>query len=144
MYVRGFRIDRFKRSILFCSVICLALFSPNDNAGWIRNNVITVPATCYLVYYFANLNINSNILSAPFIYLGRISYSFYLMQIPIMLYFVRYMPFLDKLATYEKWIVLFVLNTILASICYHLVEDNRKVRSFILGFQKKPSMDNPL
>ncbi|EPX7410646.1 acyltransferase family protein [Cronobacter dublinensis] len=139
MYIRGFRITRFRTLILLCAVISLLIFSPNGNIGWIRNNSITVPATCYLVYYFATANINASLISAPFIYLGRISYSFYLMQIPIMLYLVKYLPFLSQLPTLEKWVVLFMLNLVMASACYHFVENNNTIRKFIMRVGRRNS-----
>ncbi len=139
MYIRGFRITRFRTLILLCAVISLLIFSPNGNIGWLRNNSITVPATCYLVYYFATANINTSLLSAPLIYLGRISYSFYLMQIPIMLYLVKYLSFLSQLPTLEKWVFLFLVNLAMASACYHFVEDNDTLRKFIMRVGKRNS-----
>ncbi|WP_336286043.1 acyltransferase [Cronobacter dublinensis] len=139
MYIRGFRITRFRTLILLCAVISLLIFSPNGNIGWLRNNSITVPATCYLVYYFATANINTSLLSAPLIYLGRISYSFYLMQIPIMLYQVKYLSFLSQLPTLEKWVFLFLVNLAMASACYHFVEDNDTLRKFIMRVGRRNS-----
>ncbi len=78
-------------------------------------------------------------LSAPLIYLGRISYSFYLMQIPIMLYQVKYLSFLSQLPTLEKWVFLFLVNLAMASACYHFVEDNDTLRKFIMRVGRRNS-----
>lgn len=134
MYNRGFRIINFRLSFLIISLFALAVLAPNNNEGYIRNNVIIVPATCYLVYYFATANIKGGWASKPFIYLGKLSYSLYLMQIPIMLYIVRYMSFMDSYPAIVKWAILFLMNVVMASLCYHFVEDNKRIKSFIMNF----------
>ncbi len=132
IFAQGFRIKRLNVSLVVLALLLLVLVSPKDNNGWMQNNYVTLPATCVIVYCLASARINSNIFTYPLIYLGKISYSFYLMQLPIMIYITMYHDTFSFLPTWLIWSILAAINLIMASLCYHLVEDNKKIKSLIL------------
>lgn len=128
IFAQGFRIRKLKNSLIALALILLLFVSPTENNGWMQNNYVTLPATCIIIYFLASANINKNILTLPLIYLGKISYSFYLMQLPIMIYITMYHDTLASLPAWLIWSILAAINLIMASTCYHLVEDNKKSR----------------
>lgn len=139
IYTQGFRITRFNTSLFILALAALFFISPVNNNGWMQNNYATLPATCIIVYYLATAKINKNTFTLPLIYLGKISYSFYLMQLPIMIYITKYHDSLASLPTWLIWTFLAVINLMMASACYHFVEDNKTIKSFILNWRRKPS-----
>ncbi|MCF3429616.1 acyltransferase family protein, partial [Escherichia coli] len=78
IFSRGFRFTRFSTALFILAITSLFFISPTNNNSWMQNNYITLPATCIIVYYLATAAINKNIFTLPLIYLGKISYSFYL------------------------------------------------------------------
>lgn len=135
IFSQGLRIRTLNIGLIAFALILLLFVSPTGNNGWMQNNYVTLPATCIIVYCLASANINKNILTLPLIYLGKISYSFYLMQLPIMIYITMYHDTLSALPTWLIWSILAAINLIMASACYHLVEDNKKIKSFILDYK---------
>ncbi|MCT9843002.1 acyltransferase [Enterobacter sp. FS01] len=138
IFSRGFRITRFSNSLFIFAIASLLFISPTNNHSWMQNNYITLPATCIIVYYLASAAINKNIFTMPLIYLGKISYSFYLMQLPILIYITKYHDSLASFPTWFIWTLLGVINLVMASACYHFVEDNKVIKSFILNWRRKP------
>lgn len=139
IFAQGFRFTRFNNSLLVLAIALLLFISPTNNIGWMQNNYITLPATCIVVYYLASAAINKNIITLPLIYLGKISYSFYLMQLPIMIYITKYHDTLASFPTWFIWTFLALINLVMASACYHFVEDNKTIKSFILNWKRKPN-----
>lgn len=135
IFAQGFRIKNLKIAFIALALILLLLVSPKENNGWMRNNYATLPATCTIIYFLASANINKNVLTLPLIYLGKISYSFYLMQLPIMIYITMYHDIFSSLPTWLTWSILAAINLIMASACYHLIEDNKRIKSFILNYK---------
>lgn len=138
LFSQGIRI-KYMNVLFLIAVTLLLFFAPSNNSGWMQNNYITVPCTCIIIYYIACSNINKNSLTLPFIYLGKISYSFYLMQLPIMIYITKYHETLISFPTWLIWMILAAINLVMASACYHLVEDNKNIKSFILNWKNKPN-----
>jgi len=139
IFAQGFRFTRFNKSFLILAIASLLFISPTSNIGWMQKNYITLPATCIVVYYLASAAINKNIITLPLIYLGKISYSFYLMQLPIMIYITKYHDALASFPTWFIWTLLALINLVMASACYHFVEDNKTIKSFILNWKRKPN-----
>lgn len=132
IFAQGLRIKKLQISLLVFAITLLLFLSPINNNGWMQNNYVTLPATCILIYCLASASISKNILTMPLIYLGKISYSFYLMQLPIMIYITKYHDTLSSLPTWLIWSILAAINLAMASACYHFVEDNKKIKRFIM------------
>ncbi|EPJ8277311.1 TPA: acyltransferase [Citrobacter freundii] len=143
IFTQGFRFSRFNSALFITAILLLLFISPYNNTAWMNRNYVTVPATCFIVYYLASSTININKITQPFIYLGKISYSFYLMQIPIMIYISKNNDMLANLPVWFIWTVLAIINLIMASACYHFIEDNKTIKSTILKWKNKtiPSLD---
>ncbi|BBS36468.1 acyltransferase family protein [Enterobacter sp. LM3] len=139
IFTQGFRFTRFNTSLFIFAIISLLYISPSHNNGWMQNNYITLPATCIVIYYLASTAINKNPITLPLIYLGKISYSFYLMQLPIMIYITKYHDSLASLPIWLIWTLLAAINLVMASACYHFVEDNKAIKSFVLNWRRKPN-----
>ncbi|HEO9142854.1 TPA: acyltransferase [Enterobacter asburiae] len=132
LFTSGFKITRFKYTILFISILALFFLSPKHNEGWMRNNYITVLFTSSIIYCLSCMEFSITKLTKPFVYLGKISYSFYLMQLPIMIYITLHHDSLAMLPHWQIWVLLGVLNTAMAAACYHFVENNKKIKNMIL------------
>lgn len=137
MFSQGFTLPRGKSLLLIAAVAALLFISPNHNNGWMRNNYITLPATCFIVYYLASASIHKSLFTSPLIYLGKISYSFYLMQLPIMIYITKYHEVLSSLPTWLTWSILATINLVMAAACYHFIEDNQAIKSRIMNFRRR-------
>lgn len=138
IFSQGVQLKHLKVPLLILAVCALLFISPYDNNGGMRNNYVTLPATCIVIYCLACSTITKNLITTPLIYLGKISYSFYLMQLPIMFYITKHHDVLAPLPTWLIWLVLAMINLLMAAACYHLVEDNKAIKSFILNWNRKP------
>ncbi|MHA1056258.1 acyltransferase family protein [Enterobacter mori] len=103
-------------------VIVLLFAAPLNNKAFIANNLLIVPSTGILIWAFATIKINEKFLTNIFVYLGKSSYSFYLMQLPIMLYLDKNKSNFDHYSWETMWIIIFFLNCILTIVCYELIE----------------------
>ena len=139
LFSQGIRFDRLKTPLFILAVAALLFISPYDNNGWMRNNYVTLPATCIVVYYLASAAIPKNPVTIPLIYLGKISYSFYLMQLPIMMYITKYHDDLASFPTWLTWLILASVNLVMAAACYHLIEDNKAIKKTIMNWNRKPA-----
>lgn len=108
--------------ILF-SLILLVFVSTFHNSGYMNCNFSTVLATCVLIIVMANINIKGSLLSKSFIYLGKISYSFYLMQIPLLMYVEKFKSILPQDENLIIWVSLGVFNVLLSALSFHLIEE---------------------
>ncbi|MGG5218649.1 acyltransferase family protein [Rahnella variigena] len=142
LYSSGFRIKRFKVSLLLISVIAIVFLSPYNNDGWTKNNYVTLPSTCIIVYLLACFNIKKGIFTSPLIFLGKISYSFYLMQLPIVLFTVKYHYMFEWAPVWGVWILLGLINLAMSVICYYMVEKNTFI-SRVLISKSKTSIKKP-
>ncbi|WP_435948146.1 acyltransferase family protein [Dryocola sp. BD586] len=132
IYSSGLRLKKSLPILTPVAILVLLILSPVDNIGWVKNNFITVPATAVLIYCIACMDIANTRIAKPFIYLGKISYSFYLMQLPVMIYITNNHSILESMATWQAWLIIGIINILMASACYHIVENNVKVKAFIL------------
>ncbi|MBS1571599.1 MAG: acyltransferase [Bacteroidetes bacterium] len=120
--------------ILLCCVYYVLI--GKDLQGYVIQNIIVIPlVTIFLigVTTFKN-SIFSFLGTKLFEYLGKISYSFYITQIPIFLY-------LDKNFIFKNYnslfylIIVFVLNLFLSMIAYHIIE--KPIHQFLIDRLKK-------
>lgn len=122
-----------KISLSILSLLLLLFVSTFHNSGYMNCNFSTVLATIIFVLVMANTNIKSSLLTSPLIYLGKISYSFYLMQIPLLMYVEKNKHYLDIFSSSHMWVILGVINIAFAAISFHLVEERFSI--------KKPKLD---
>ena len=91
-------------------------------------NLVLLPLVGCAIYGAASLNaaswpILSRLVANPAIrYLGQISYSFFLMQIPLMVFLDQHPSSLSKFSTPTNFVLLLTLTLAAASISYHCVE----------------------
>ncbi|MGJ3351365.1 acyltransferase [Morganella sp. Je.2.23] len=111
----------------FISIFSLVLICPIRNSIYMYNNLLTVGSTLSVVYFLSTINIDNKKYLHPFIYLGKISYSFYLMQLPVLMVIDKYHHFLSH---YNKGFVFLsagVINLALAIFSYHYIEEKFKL-----------------
>lgn len=124
--------------VALIALLLLCFASTLKNINSMQINYLTVPAIAIILIYLAGKPISKTIFSSPFIYLGNISYSFYLMQLPILYYLDTYKDSFLRSGGLISWLYLFILNVLMASICYKFIESNSKIRGFVLS-RLKPS-----
>lgn len=118
--IKSGRVNYF---LFIFSILLLIFISPVGNDSFMKRNVITIPAVSFLVYFLAKKKIDKNFITKPFIYIGKISYSFYLMQIPIISFFAKYKSYFSWFENYQVWLFMAFTNLILAMVSYHFVEE---------------------
>nr|WP_203219069.1 acyltransferase [Vibrio sp. S17_S38] len=135
IFTSGGRIKCFKNTLFLLAILGLVLISPSDNQGWMKNNYVTVLGSAYIVYFLAEIRFSMNIITKIFVYLGKISFSFYLMQLPILMFVDKYNYLLAHIPTWQAWSILGLINLCMACFCYHFVENNKKLK-YILKNKK--------
>lgn len=135
IYTNGLRVTlaKHKFALIVISLLLLTFVSPISNDGYMNRNFSTVLAVSFLVFVLACSKIEINALTRPFIWLGKISYSFYLMQIPIILFILKYNHIFLEMKHYQIWIAIGTSNLILAIISYYFIEEK-----FIAKTKKTP------
>lgn len=112
--------------------IVLLLYSANLDVGIVRG-VYFVPLWCLLIFTFAfQGGMISKILSQRFfVYLGEISFSFYMIHQLV----IRYLDFLHLANTY-RFLICLVISLLFSSIIYQFYEEplRKKIR---FGFRKQ-------
>lgn len=123
-FTNGIRLSRRNSVLLIAlSLLTLTVISTRMNSGFMTMNLFTVPATAILIFSLASLNVRDDGLAALPIYFGKISYSFYLMQIPLIMFIEKYHYLFNDMNTLSCWVGMFIANTIMACISYHFVEE---------------------
>lgn len=118
---------------LLCLLLSIALlsYSIKLDVGIVRG-VYFVPLWCLLIFTFAfQCGIFSKLLSQRlFVYLGEISFSFYMIHQIV----IRYLDFLKLENTYS-FVVCLIVSLLLSSVIYQFYEEplRKKIR---FGFQK--------
>lgn len=105
------------------AIFAIIFISTKNNDAFLRKNIVTLPMTLIIIYSLSVSNIAKNVFTSIFIYLGKISYSFYLMQLPIMMFFDRYKHLFNNYDTYLLWIVAAIINLGMSIISYHFIEE---------------------
>lgn len=109
----------------------LAVGYTNPNQPNIADHWITVPLLAAIIYYAGSLRrgpVFAIMSSKAFTYLGHISYSFYSMQLLLLLSLATWH---DSLVArwsaasnpLQVWAIAFVALTGLSALCYHLIEE---------------------
>lgn len=130
MYSSGTRLNSKKKRII---IMLLALgvlmtVSAVGNVGFIKRNFATAPATAAIIYVLACSNIKYNIFTRPFIYLGEISYSFYLMQLPVLSFLVKNEYLFYGMDSIKIWLILGLATLLMSMVSYHLIEKRFSVK----------------
>lgn len=93
-------------------------------AGYVILNIAVVPVMAIILINV--LTTGKNILSllgtSIMEYLGKISYSFYIFQIPIMIFLDAKVDFFSNYSGYVSFIILFFINLCGAIVLFHIVE----------------------
>lgn len=129
MYLHGYRVNKY--TLIFGVLLFLyATTQKNDNSMGV--NFLTAPAIAIILLYLAGVNFKDSAVKKWMVYMGDVSYSFYLMQLPMLYY-------LDKnkdsyLLKYGliSWVLLFIINTMMAAFCHRFIETNSKLRKLII------------
>lgn len=122
LYNKGVRIRKNNLLLLMLSIISIMFISSNHNKYYTENNYITVSATCLIIYLISQLKSHKNATTQILEYMGKISYSFYLMQIPVMIFVDIHLKKQFELPWWAAWILMFLITSLLASFCYHAIE----------------------
>lgn len=132
IYSNGFRLLKSKLLLSIISIIVLASIATWNNYSYLYNNYLSLPCIAVLILALASTEIKRNIITNILIYLGEISYSFYLMQLPLNLYVNFYRHDLGVIPNHLIWIALGIINIILAALCFEIIEKNNRIKNFLL------------
>lgn len=106
---------------LYCILFIILTINNVTLEGLIRYSFIAIPVFGLTLYY---LNIEGNWLLERkiFIYLGRISYSFYLAQFTTFVVFIDYLKDMN-VNMILKWFFAFLITFLISILMYHLIEE---------------------
>lgn len=110
--------------LLAVSVVLFSCSYPMQ--GYMGHNLVIVPAIAVILVGISQMNTHSVL--KPFVWMGEISYSFYLMQCAGFMFFDYLRPsFIYDNGLYG-WLALYVIFTIAAQISYSLFEKRNVVK----------------
>lgn len=117
------KIKNFTIILSILSSICYFHFYGRDLDGYVIQNIMIIPLMIVILVCACTFKMSALIFLGwkPFEYLGKISYSFYIIQIPIMLYLDSRND-LISFGCLEMFLVIFGVNLLGAIIGYHLIE----------------------
>ncbi|HHA1957726.1 TPA: acyltransferase family protein [Enterobacter asburiae] len=127
-FLHGMRI---KHSVFFISIIVFFYATSLSNVNMDTNFLIT-PTLAVIISYLGELKVTKNIFTSTLVYLGDISYSFYLMQLPLLMYLDRNPDSILRTHGFISWILAFSLNLFMAATCWHFIERNKALKSLFL------------
>jgi peptidoglycan/LPS O-acetylase OafA/YrhL len=119
-------------SLLFFFLIFVVLFSQNYFNEFSKLFFITFLSGFFLFFYNKNNFLNFLFNNKQFIYLGNISYSFYLWHLPVIYFYDLY--FLNSLIRIPA---VFILTLIVSSLSYKYVEQKFRYYKFNKVFIKR-------
>ncbi|HBA3970577.1 TPA: acyltransferase family protein, partial [Escherichia coli] len=128
LFLNGYRVNHYTWLL---SILLFLYATTQQNNNSMGVNYLTIPAISIMLLHLAKINIKNNIVNRAIIYFGDISYSFYLMQLPILYYLDHNKNSFILNYGLFSWFVLFVINTAMASLSYHFLEKNDKIRKII-------------
>lgn len=114
-------------SWLFIILIFITIFFFNENYKFLSLIIITISTSFFL--FLKNNSLNKNLNSNPLLYLGNISYSFYLWHLPILFFFNIYLE--EKF----KFIFAFILTIIFSHFSYIYIE--KKIKNLKIKLDRK-------
>jgi peptidoglycan/LPS O-acetylase OafA/YrhL len=120
-----FKIKITNRWIMIVVAACILYYIllGKNLQGYVIHNCIVIPLMFVFLVGVTTFkkNMFSFLGSKPIEYLGKISYSFYITQIPIMLFLDEKFIF-KNMSSFSYFIVIFVINLILSIFAYHIIE----------------------
>lgn len=118
---KGFKINHLTM-ILVLAALFYAL--NQQSYGWMMHGYIVVPAVCAILIYVSTNNLPSFIkpVFKPLAFFGKISYSFYLMQIVTFMYIGEYKPAILHDRGFTSWLMIFLISTLLSCVSYYVFE----------------------
>lgn len=124
LFFKGVEIKNWfiAMALITFSTYVLCTYVTIGNNSYMLNNYMTVPATGMIILCMASMKINKSLLTRPFIYLGEISYSFYLMYLPLAMFVKENKALFSSFSYFESWIILFLINLFMAIISYEMIE----------------------
>lgn len=126
--------------VLFLLSLAIFIYSTTISKVKMDTNFLIVPSLAMIICYLGNAHIPKNILTSTMVYLGEISYSFYLMQLPILMYLDHYPDTFLRTHALLSWIMVFALNITFAMLSWHFVEKNKVFKAFF--YRKSYAQDN--
>lgn len=129
LFISGVKIKHWQVIITTAIFIYTTTF---NNIGYMQNNFIIIPAIGVALLYLSTIDIPKNKITSSLIYLGEISYSFYLMQMPIMMYLDKYKDSFFRQNGLLSWGLVLLINLGLAIICYSFIEKRSYFRKMII------------
>ena len=118
LFLNGYRVNHYTWLL---SILLFLYATTQQNNNSMGVNYLTIPAISIMLLHLAKINIKNNIVNRAIIYFGDISYSFYLMQLPILYYLDHNKNSFILNYGLFSWFVLFVINTAMASLSYHIL-----------------------
>ncbi len=139
LYLRGIRFSYPARAIIFssfCYYCCLA-WGPTYGYTAMTHHYVTVPLVAVTISCMASLSsgwLYTILTNRVFVYLGRISYSFYSLQIPLLLLLlakhaalINYMPMLVDNRIFAFSVFVFLVSS--AAVNHYYIEV--KLRAYL-------------
>lgn len=124
IFIKNIKVNNLLLLFILC-ISSIAFFLIGHRViGYTIFNFFIVPVSMVIIYFIINYPKNKivNIIGGgTFEYLGKISYSFYIIQIPICIYLDN-TEFLQGRNIILWSIIIFVINIIASAVAYHLVE----------------------
>ena len=127
MIILHYKKWRFVSFILLCSLVTVGL------SGGYRMQAAGITAVLLLVLKPWDLVIHTSKLQAPFAWLGKVSYSLYLVHLPVILLTSTALEHWGLLNFWSAYVIKLALILTTAALFYHLFE-----RSFL---STKPTAD---
>lgn len=109
---------------LVCISVVTFILVGRFTEGYVILNIAVVPVmTVLLISALAKEKNMLSLLGTSIMeYLGKISYSFYIFQIPIMIFLDAKVDFFSNYSSYVSFIILFLINLCGAIVLFHIVE----------------------
>ncbi|MCG3863212.1 MULTISPECIES: acyltransferase [unclassified Photobacterium] len=135
LYLSGMRVG--KGLFLFSLFIFIYTMTKN-NDFYMGSNYILIPSIIVVILYLAHVDIGFGFFSKVVIFLGKISFSFYLMQLPLLMLVDYINPVIESNS--EKvifWFVFLLVNTFFSFLSYKYIESNKRISEYLFGIYKR-------
>ncbi|TNV19020.1 acyltransferase [Buttiauxella sp. B2] len=120
---------KWPHTLIALAILLVATSFPMK--GYMQHNIVIVPAIALILVGIAQMNTHKAF--KPFVWMGEISYSFYLMQCAGFMFFDYIKPSFIYNNGLFGWLILYVIFTIAAQFSYSLFEKRNIVK---LAFRK--------
>ncbi len=127
---------KIKRSLFLPSVLIYIMVAILPNPGYMFWHFISLPCLSVIILYAAQAEVKKTAISKLMIWGGRISYSFYLMQLPLLMFLDKIVdiPFYGSIITQYRgitWTAMLTTNIGLSYFSFALVENNEMLRRWL-------------